>query len=119
MLRELDTPEMNTLEGMPVAGAIIREMRRLCDEAGCRLVFLVIPQEDWLLASGRPDGRILRRGHDAAVRVLEDAGVPYLDLWRAFGERIEEGLFQKGDFVHPNARGNRVIADSLYRTGLL
>jgi lysophospholipase L1-like esterase len=50
---------------------------------------------------------------------VEEAGVPYMDLWGAFGERIEEGLFRKGDFVHPNARGNRVIADSLYRTGLL
>jgi hypothetical protein len=36
---------------------------------------------------------------------VEEAGVPYMDLWGAFGERIEEG--------------NRVIADSLYRTGLL
>jgi lysophospholipase L1-like esterase len=90
MLRELDTPEMNTLEGMRVAGAIIREMRRLCDE-----------------------------GHDAAVQVLEEAGVPHLDLWGAFGERIEEGLFQKGDFVHTNSRGNRVIAEAILRSGLL
>jgi lysophospholipase L1-like esterase len=50
---------------------------------------------------------------------VEEAGVPHLDLWGAFGGRIEEGLFQEGDFVHPNARGNRVIADALYRSGLL
>jgi lysophospholipase L1-like esterase len=119
MLRELDTPEMNTLEGMRLAAAIIREMKVLCDGAGCRLVFLVIPQEDWLLASGRPEGRFLRRGHDAAVQVLNEAGVPHLDLWEALGRRIEEGLFQKGDFVHTNSRGNRVIAEAILRSGLL
>ncbi len=111
--------EMNNLEGMRVAERIILEMKEICEKAGCRPVFLVIPQGDWIEAAERPGGDILRRGHDAAVHVVREADVPHIDLWEPFSARYRDGLFQKGDKVHTNGRGNRLIADTVYRSGLL
>lgn len=111
--------EMNNLEGMRVSERIILEIRNICEKAGCRPVFLVIPQQDWLEAAERQGGDIIRRGHDAAVRVLREADVPYIDLWEPFRANYRNGLFQKGDPVHTNARGNRLIAETVYGSNLL
>jgi lysophospholipase L1-like esterase len=117
---EKSREEMDRFEGVRVVVEIIREINRECAAIGCTLLFVVIPQEDWLEASVGPEKtEFFRRGHDAAVRVLGEADVTHIDLWEPFAARRAEGLFLKGDKTHPNKRGNGLIASELYNSGLL
>lgn len=113
---DVSVEEMTVIEGRQVAAAIIKSWKKICDEHGIRLLFLVIPQEDWLKGSAnKGQGTTLRTGHAAAVEILEDAGLDYLDLWDPFAKNLDSGLFLQGDFVHPNKKGNQVIAESIHK----
>jgi lysophospholipase L1-like esterase len=103
--------EMTVMEGARVAAAIAKSWKKICDENGVRLLFLVIPQEDWLKNSA--SSKAFKSGHASAVEILEDAGISYLDLWDPFAANYGQGLFLKGDNVHPNRKGNEIIAQKV------
>lgn len=107
--------EMTVFEGGKVASAIIRDWKKICDENGIKLLFLVIPQEDWLKEDRKGKGAAFRTAHVAAVQMLEDLGLEYVDLWPVFASNLDRGLFLKNDVVHPNRLGNEIIAEALAR----
>ena len=103
--------EMTVTEGTQVAAAIVRSWKKICDENGIKLLFLVFPQDDWL--KNAASSKAFKSGHASAVEILEDAGISYLDLWDAFAANYNQGLFLKGDNVHPNRKGNEIIAEKI------
>jgi len=36
-------------------------------------------------------------------------------LWDPFAKKLDSGLFLQGDFVHPNKKGNEIIAESIHK----
>lgn len=111
-IMNINTEEMNLVEGMELVKVIINSLKKDCEQIKCKLLFLAIPQENWFDSSS--GGEAFKHGHNAATAVLEETGVPYIDLWEPFIKESGKGLFLKGDPVHTNQRGNRIIADALY-----
>jgi hypothetical protein len=102
---------MSPEEGRRVTAELVREMSRVCNDEGCSLLFIVIPQEE-TLAGGGPEALSLRM-HEAAVDILRDSGVPYIDLHAQFAALRDRGLFLPGDPVHMNERGHELVAGAL------
>lgn len=116
LLKEDDVSieEMSVVEGGQVASAIIKLWKKICDDNGIKLLFLVIPQADWIKnAASAKNVKGFNSGHDAAVEILEDAGISYLDLWDSFAVNYDQELFLKGDNVHPNRKGTKIIAEKI------
>lgn len=116
-IHNINIEEMNVFEGTRVVSGILGQFRNECERLDCALLFVVIPQEDWLSAAKEhPESEpFVKRGHLAATGILMDAGIPFLDLWEPFKRELPNRLFLKGDPIHPNQRGNEVIARELFQ----
>lgn len=104
---------MSVDEGWRVTEGIIKKMKYLCDKAGSRLFFVIIPDGHLLVAleemrTMRADSGIRGR----IIETLERNGIPYIDLWTPFLEEQGRGksLHIDGDPDHWNSEGHRLAA---------
>ncbi len=96
------------LETIRNYGEALRQLHALCREREVHLVFVYYPDyaEVYLPERPFPLAGMLQR-------VCEEEGIPYLNLLPAFRAHPGEVLhFAPRDF-HPNAAGNRVIAEAI------
>jgi lysophospholipase L1-like esterase len=107
-LHEMAVEEMELQEGLEVSEAIVRAFKEDCNDRGCSLLFLFLPNEDVL-------GN-LPHAHAGMLTFLKRAGVPYMDLWEPFSSRAEEGIYQDDDPIHPNRKGNEIIVEEILKT---
>lgn len=110
----MSTEELHLVEGRHVAMDIIRSLKKDCDRIGCKVIFLVIPQEDWI-ERAKNISVFEESSHNGAVALLAEAGVQYIDLWAPFFKNYSNKLFLKNDPVHPNQKGNKIIANEIYK----
>lgn len=104
---------MSFEEGWDVTESIIKRMNSLCNKAGCRLLFVVMPDGHLMEAL---ESMSVMTG-DAGIRnrlieILKRNGILYIDLWTPFldEQRRGERLFIEGDPDHWNPVGNRLAA---------
>jgi lysophospholipase L1-like esterase len=89
--------------------AVLDDIARLLHEQETAAIFLYMPTEGEVAGtSSFANGEIRRVKAATADRY----GFPFLDLTNGFRE-YESPLFLPGDVAHPNARGNRLIAERL------
>ncbi|KKK53549.1 hypothetical protein LCGC14_3093680, partial [marine sediment metagenome] len=85
--------ETDIFEGMKTTTAIISSLKEECSRRGQSVIFVAIPQRDWLEQG-------FKIPHEGALRSMIMAGVPILDLWVPFEENLKEGLFVEDDITH-------------------
>ncbi len=56
----------------------------------------------------------LREGHDAILKLATDSGAEVVQLGPAFRAAVQSGRNPFRDMIHPNAVGQKLIADGLY-----
>jgi lysophospholipase L1-like esterase len=97
--------------------AKMREMHRIIEERGGRVVLIINHTQDSTLVQG--DGRSYTEGYlpyDTAIRALAvELNVPAIDLPTMMAERdVDLGAFLTEDGIHLTAAGNAEYADMVY-----
>ncbi len=92
----------------------VEEARRLAEPDGTRFVVLLFPTKEEVYMS--PENEATPHLVEPLAAALKHRGIPYLDLTPGLRSEAEAGrrLFFKVD-GHPDAAGNRVIADIVLR----
>lgn len=102
-------------EGWRVLEAIIKDIKSLCEGAGSRLVFVIIPDGRWIEASGN-QAMAQGVGYSRIFNeMLERNNIPYIDLWTSFLKERSKGekMYIEGDPDHLNKEGNSLAAKSI------
>jgi hypothetical protein len=100
--------ETDIFEGMKTTSAIISALKAETSRKSQMLIFVAIPQKDWLEQD-------FKTPHEGTLRTMAMAGVHVLDLWVPFKENLNEGLFLKDDITHLTRRGNELVAREISR----
>ena len=87
------------------------ELADLVSASGARLVIAHFPDRGELAGSMLP-------GHDAIAGLAAERDIPFVELSPAIAAAVAAGSepYRPGDSIHPNAAGQRIIADSLLLT---
>ena len=124
---DLSSPKIR--EGLEITLKLITRMRRRTDEAGARLLILLIPTKETVFA-GLVDGSrdpgcldVIQRVvsneqliRDRIVEELKREGTAYLDVLPALRSGVQaatERLFLRSVDSHPNQRGYRIMAAAI------
>ena len=88
----------------------LRDLRRLSDDAGCRVLLLLTP-----VIYDAPRGRYAWAGvHELIRDVAAEHDIPVLDEPRRVFARHPAEKTGLGDTEHPNSFGHELIAESLF-----
>jgi lysophospholipase L1-like esterase len=112
-------PQMDILQGIEVVHALIAQLKDTCRMLRCEPVFVVIPQEDWITSSLKTGGEVFKRAHLAAVHVVQNSGLRYVDLWDFFIQHYDEHLYMPDDPLHLTPRGYQLVAEAILRSDIL
>ena len=125
-LEDVDLSSPTIQDGLEITQKILTRMRRRADEAGTRLLILLIPTKetvfDGLADASRDPGcaDVMRRVvsneqiiRSRIVEELEQEGTAYVDVLPALKSGVHAGterMFLRSGDMHPNEQGYRAIA---------
>ncbi len=106
--------EMSRQDGLELTLRLLKEMDLFCIKNGCRFMVLLLPNRIWMeeeLKTGKREGF-----YEFFISMLQQRGLAYVDTHGVLMDRIKNGeeIFLKGDPVHLNASGSRIVAELLY-----
>ncbi|MEX0777002.1 MAG: SGNH/GDSL hydrolase family protein [Phycisphaeraceae bacterium] len=99
-------PDEADPEKVKEAMAALRAMIALVHESGATVIVVQYPDRTELDGSRLPGFAII-------AREVEAAGVRRIDLAGVFGQAVRSGRHPYRDKIHPNAEGQRLIAEAL------
>lgn len=107
--------EMSRQEGLELTLRLLKEMDSYCNANGCKMVVLILPNGIWMqeeLKTGNREGF-----YGFFLEMLKQEGIRYIDPHYVLMDRLrhQDEIFLKGDPVHLNASGHRIVAEFLYK----
>ena len=128
-LRALDLSSGKIQEGLQITLGLFARMRRVADQTGARLLIVLIPTKESVLADRIDDTRdaacidvlrqVVSNERQARERIIEELrqqGIGYVDVLPALKAGVEAGterMYLRSGDSHPNDRGYRVIATTV------
>jgi hypothetical protein len=123
----LDQSRAEVGEGMRLTFHFLREMNLACRKSGCTFAVVIIPTKETVFAQylqSAPQLNLKDRieavisneeiAKSALERVLEEAGIPYVDALPALRQSIGQRLYYPGPAdMHPGPNGYRVIGETI------